>query len=247
MMNLFWDKVEALQGRITAVESYLPDQTDFADEIKKTVGLFYPRPESVIEMLRTLKAIHSKESVSGDMDTEKSEEEKQKEEEKFLEEPIIDFDAVFIPDNYQRVVLIAPQFPFYGVFNIPFLGTSLWQSSELISNAGDYVQGAVFPSGFFPDDPSEDMRDFIERYRLNFELEPGILAATGYDTIRFVRSLLQKRPIHTRRDFQMGLYQHDLFQGVTGGIAFDPQGEVEKEPIMLTIAGKSIRMLQQNR
>ena len=29
---------------ITAVESYDPKSTDFAEEIKKMIGLFYPRP-----------------------------------------------------------------------------------------------------------------------------------------------------------------------------------------------------------
>jgi branched-chain amino acid transport system substrate-binding protein len=246
MMNLFWDKIEELQGSVTAVESYQPDQTDFADEIKKMVGLYYPRPESVLEMLKALKALEPKEEISTDSDSEKEEQEKKEkeEEEKLAEEPFIDFDAVFIPDNYQRVALIAPQFPFYGIFNIPFLGTSLWQSPELIDNAGDYVQGAIFPSGFFLNSPSTNVREFVESYRMNFESEPGILAANGYDTIRFVKSLLEKRTIYNRRDFQMGLYQHDIFPGVTGDIAFDPQGEVEKEPIMLTILGRSIRELQ---
>ncbi|MBN1849377.1 MAG: penicillin-binding protein activator [Deltaproteobacteria bacterium] len=242
MMNLFWDKIDTLQGSVTAVESYQPDQTDFADEIKKMVGLYYPRPESIIEKLKALKALEPKEEDSGDATSEKKDE--KSEEEKLAEEPIIDFDAVFIPDNSQRVALIAPQFPFYGVFNISFLGTSLWQSNELINNAGEYVQGAVFPSGFFPESPVKDVREFVESYRLNFESEPGILAANGYDTIRFIKSLLEKRAIYHRRDFQMGLYQHASFQGVTGGISFDPHGEVEKEPIMLTVSGKTIRITQ---
>ena len=52
LMNLFWSKVEELGGVITAVESYKSGDTDFADGIKKMVGLYYPRPESIIEMLR---------------------------------------------------------------------------------------------------------------------------------------------------------------------------------------------------
>jgi branched-chain amino acid transport system substrate-binding protein len=42
-MNLFWDRLDEMGGSVTAVEAYPPDGTDFADQIKKMVGLYYPR------------------------------------------------------------------------------------------------------------------------------------------------------------------------------------------------------------
>jgi hypothetical protein len=51
LMNLFWNKAELEGGSITAIESYKPEETDFAVEIKKMVGLHYPRPESVVQAL----------------------------------------------------------------------------------------------------------------------------------------------------------------------------------------------------
>ncbi|MBW1888002.1 MAG: ABC transporter substrate-binding protein, partial [Deltaproteobacteria bacterium] len=141
------------------------------------------------------------------------------------------------------IALIAPQFPFYNIFNIRFLGTSLWQSTELIEMAGDYVQGAIFPSGFFAKSPSGDVKDFVARYKENLESEPGILAATGYDTIRFLEDLIENNKIRTRKDLQDALSEHDNFYGVTGKISFDHQGEVVKEPILLTISGKHLQIL----
>jgi len=228
-MNLFWDEVEERGGSITAVESYHQEETDFAVEIKKMVGLYYPRPASVVAMLEEMRSLEAEEKIEDSLDEDV--------------EPIVDFDAVFIPDNYQQIALIAPQFPFYNVFNIRFLGTSLWQSPELIETAGDYVRGAIFPSGFFAESPSDDVKIFVERYQENFESEPGILAATGYDTIRFLKDLFKNSRIRIRKDFQKALFEHDNFYGVTGKISFDHQGEVVKEPILLTIAGKHIHIL----
>jgi ABC-type branched-subunit amino acid transport system substrate-binding protein len=230
-MNLFWDNVEERGGMITAVESYMPDETDFAVEIKKMVGLYYPRPESVVQMLKKMKKLEYK--------NEKEEETNPEEE----LEPIVDFDAVFIPDNHQQAALVAPQFPFNNIFNVRFLGTSLWQSSELLEIAYNYVQGAVFPSGFFAESQSGRVIEFVELYRGNFESEPGILAASGYDTIRILKNIIDNSEIRTKKDFQKKLSLSDKFYGVTGKISFDAQGEVEKDPILLTISGKRLQVL----
>jgi ABC-type branched-subunit amino acid transport system substrate-binding protein len=266
LMNLFWDRTEELGGVINAVESYEPDQTDFADEIKKMVGLYYPRPESVKQMLADMEAAARAERGEFDAtgepepeglgETDALPEESDESElpaaaglddEEALEEedppPIVDFDAVFIPDNYQQVALIAPQFPFHNVFNVPYLGTSLWESTDLIDMAGDYVQGAVFPSGFFVRSESDMTIRFVESYRANFDVDPGVLAANGYDTIMFLKSIGRNREIRTRTDFQKVILENEGFYGITGRIAFDEQGEVEKEPVLLSISGRRFRAL----
>ena len=251
-MNLFWDRVEEMGGEITAVESYPEDETDFAVSIKKMVGLYYPRPESVVRMLEEMKKKSSQETLEDNLmqdedmdvvkkgDKEKTGVDQDKEEEP---EPIVDFDAVFIPDNYQHIALIAPQFPYYNVFNVPFLGTSQWLSDELIETTGDYIQGAVFPSGFYIENESEAVQGFVQAYRANFDSTPGILAANGYDTIRFLKEIINRGSIKSRKDFQRMLFNDDSFYGVTGKISFDQQGEVQKNPLLLTVYGKKIHLL----
>ncbi|MBW2434218.1 MAG: penicillin-binding protein activator, partial [Deltaproteobacteria bacterium] len=46
-MNLFWDWVLENGGKIVGVEAYDPQHTDFADPIKKLVGLYYDVPEDL--------------------------------------------------------------------------------------------------------------------------------------------------------------------------------------------------------
>jgi ABC-type branched-subunit amino acid transport system substrate-binding protein len=46
-MNAFWDEVIAHGGVVTGCESYQGEATDFADPIKKLVGLYYEMPESL--------------------------------------------------------------------------------------------------------------------------------------------------------------------------------------------------------
>jgi branched-chain amino acid transport system substrate-binding protein len=267
MMNLFWDKVEELGGQITAVESYKTDDTDFTDGIRKMVGLYYPMTESTIQKLKMMKMIENEEEGLGnhereidtaediepildnegeaiediDIDRYDAEHSTRNEIEEGIE-PIVDFDAVFIPDNYQQVALIAPQFPFNNVFNVPFLGTSLWLSDELLEMASRYIQGSIFPVGFFIDNDSEIIKAFVESYEDNFESVPTVLAANGYDTIRLIKDILDKNVIKTRTDFQKAL-SGNTFRGVTGEISFDSQGEVQKEPFLLTVYGRGFHPL----
>ena len=233
-MNLFWDELESRGGYVTAVESYDPEETDFAAQIKKMVGLYYPRPEPLAQIVEVLK-YPPDELKDGEIELDSEEE----------PEPIADFEAVFIPDNHQRVALIAPQFPFYSVFNMTFLGTSLWQSAELIELAGDYLQGAIFPSGFFEGVNREAVETFVRLYRENFESEPGILAATGYDTITLLKHVLAQNAIATRRDLYKALMNDRGFYGVTGKISFDQEREVEKEPLLLSVRGSRLVPLPQ--
>jgi len=223
-MNLFWDRLDDLGGTVTAVESYGVDDTDFADQIKKMVGLYYPRPASLLQKLE-------------DMKTPEDEEESIYPEEP---QPIIDFDAIFIPDSFQRVAMIAPQLAFHDVLGVQLLGTSAWQSPKLVEMAKDYIQGALFCSGFVGDSEEPGVRVFVEEYRENFDADPGILAANGYDTIRLLKKVLSGEEIRTRKDLAKALLGSQGFEGVSGIITFDSNGEAEKEPIFLTISGSKM-------
>ena len=221
-MNKLWDKVESQEGIITAVESYDPEHTDFATEIKKMVGLFYPRPESDMEQ----------------EEMAESEDEKEDLEEK--PEPIIDFDAVFIPDSYERVALIAPQLAFHDVVGVRLLGTNLWNSPQLIEIAGKYVHRAIFPSGFFPGSGYIGVDSFVNKHETNFGRQPGLLAAIGYDTIRIVKGILREKgkDIKTREDLRSALAENRNFDGVTGSMVFDDNRRAKRDPLLLTVSGR---------
>ncbi len=219
-LNIFWDRLEEMGGMVTAVEPYKADETDFAEQIKRMTGLYYPRPESLTQKLLAMRTPEEEESV---IFPEKP-------------QPIIDFDIVFIPDNFQRVAMIAPQLAYYDVLDVLLAGTSAWQSPQLIETAGDYVQGAIFSSGYFEGLGDAGVDSFVEEYKANFDAEPGILAATGYDTIKYLMEVISDEDVRTRRTLKKALLYY-YFDGVTGGISFDSHGEVEKESLLLTISG----------
>jgi branched-chain amino acid transport system substrate-binding protein len=218
-MNKFWDKVESVGGEITAVESYKTGQTDFADEIKKIAGLFYPRPQPDVEDL----ILPPEETFESDGEVT----------------PLIDFDAIFIPDSYERVALLAPQLAYYDVKGITLLGTSLWNSPKLIEIAGEHVRRSIFPSAFFPQSRDEDVKYFVDQYKSLFGEAPGFLAAVGYDTIKMIKEIIRESGdnLRTRENLRHALRYHGVFNGVTGQIEFDDRRRSKRSPILLTILG----------
>lgn len=240
-MNKLWDKVESNGGVITAVESYDPKSTDFAVEIKKMVGLFYPRPKPNIEEEEEEKE-EDKEQLEQKMEEPEVEGEAKVEEQDLEEEPepIVDFDAVFIPDSYERAGLIASQLAYHDVLGVTLLGTNLWNSPKLIDIAGRYVHGAIFPSGFFSGSGYIGVDSFVDRYRTSFGQEPQFLAAIGYDTIRVVKEILKEKgkDMKTRENFRSALAGNKYFDSVTGPMFFDDERRAKRDPLLLTISGR---------
>ena len=214
-MNDFWDEVVARGAQVVAVESYSPDQTDFADPVKKLVGLYYPRPEG-------------------------SEKERPRSRRRTLEdeegpEPIVDFGAVFIPDTYEKVGMIAPQLPYYDVDNVILLGTNLWHSDKLIQIAEKYVQGAIVPDSFFLNSPSPQVQSFVRNFEQVFGTSPGFVEAQAYDAALMLFHLVNRPEVRSRLMLRTALSSVRHYPGITGLSSFDETGDVDKQIYLLKI------------
>ena len=233
-MNRFWDELVAHGAEVVGVESYGVDQTDFADPIKKLAGLYYPRPEEPVEEKNLDYTEVPLEFLSATTPlTDQPPEEEEKE-----PEPIIDFGAVFIPDTFEKICLIAPQFPYYDVANALLLGTNLWHSDKLIQMARKYVQGAIVPDGFFLNSPSLRVRDFVKSFKEIFGICPGFLEAQAYDAALILFQLVNYPEVRSRRSLKTALMKVKDFPGVTGLTSFDETGDVNKQIYILKIKGR---------
>lgn len=221
-MNLFWDQVIAHGGSVVGVESYNPTHTDFADPIKKLAGLYYEVPENL--KITDLAA-----------DAQENNEKP---------EAIVDFDAIFIPDAPTKAGLIIPQLAFYDVKDTYLLGTNLWHSDQLITMARQYVQGAVVPDGFFAEDASENVKNFVGIYQKVFDQKPGFIEAVTYDTAMILFQMVSRPDIRFRSTLKNELERLTDFQGVTGLTSFDNDGEVRKRLYLLQIKGNRFFQLE---
>ena len=245
-MNLFWDQLLESGGQVVAVESYKPDQTDFSDSIKKLVGLFYEIPEDLKPVKEELaddqKPEDAKTSRQAEAQTQVAGARGGAEEDE--PEPIVDFDAIFIPDSPGKAGQIAPQLAYYDVKDVYILGTNLWHSDSLIKIAHQYVQGAVMPDGFFAASPSPRVQKFVKDFEETYQETPDFIEAIVYDTAMILFNVVSREQIRYRSEIRDELLNLDNFPGVTGLTGFDENGDAHKKLYLLRVKGKKFVELE---
>lgn len=231
-MNLFWDALIANGGKIVGVEPYNPQHTDFAEPIKKLVGLYYDIPED-------LKPV-AEPDLTDNTDNAQIEQDAEEQE----PQAIVDFDAIFIPDYPKTVGLIIPQLAFYDVKDVYLLGTNLWHSEVLIKMASQYVQGAIMPDGFFAGSSAPVVQNFVSIFEKTYQEKPGFIEAVVYDSALMLFGVLAQPDIRFKSDVKNYLLSNQEFIGVTGPTQFDENGEAQKELHLLRIKGREFVELE---
>ncbi len=147
------------------------------------------------------------------------------------------FEAIFIPDGVERTGLLAPQLTYHDIEKVYLLGTNLWFSKQLVDMARQFVQGCIFPVGFYPDAASWRVTGFVEEFSSVFGKKPGFIEAVAYDTAMMLFDVIAREKGVTRDHMRDQLLKMNNFPGVTGNTSFTPDGDVEKQMLLLTIKG----------
>ncbi len=233
-MNLFWDELLERGGQVVGVEAYQPQQTDFSDPIKKLVGLYYEIPEDLkpeIEFTTPEAPKPADENASSNPSDPEAEEEEEP-------QPIVDFDAIFIPDAPGLIGLIVPQLAYFDIKDVYLLGTNLWHSDTLIRIADQYVQGAIMPDGFFAESSAPAVQEFVTKFEDTYQEKPDFIEAVVYDSAMILFHAVTRPHIRYRTDIRDELANLENFPGITGNTRFDENGEVLKKLHLLRIKGK---------
>ena len=222
-MNLFWDEVIAQGGKVVGIESYDPKGTDFADPIKKLVGLFYEVPGDLKP--------EPPPPPPGETDLAEARAPEKAEE----PEAIVDFDAIFVPDAPKKAGLVIPQLAYYDVDNVCLMGTNLWNADRLIKMTGQYAQGAILADGFFAESGAETVREFTRKFEAAYGKKPGFIEAIAYDTAMMIFNTVRRPEIGSRATLKDALLKIENFPGVTGLTAFDETGDCRKRLYLLRL------------
>ncbi len=164
--------------------------------------------------------------------------------------PMVEYQAIFLPDAYQRVPLVASGLAYeefaIGEFKprkndvpMPLLGLNGWHHDDLARLGGDYVRGGIFVDAFFPRSEEIQVQSFISAFRQEFDHEPGTVDALGYDAARMVAQAVAEGPA-SREAMRQLLSAVVLPDSVSGGVRFDEQGEVIRVLEILTVGDERI-------
>ena len=209
-MNRFWDSVDELGGEILGVESYVPGETDFRQSIDRLSGRFYSEARER-EIL----------ALAKDRDLKKIKKKTRKNEQFFTLPPIVDYEAVFIPEDPRIAGQILPTFAYRDVDAVRFLGTSAWNSPELAERALNSAEHAYFVDLFLASSTQPSSKKYCEKFEASFQQEPSAIDALAFDAGKaMVRALAQVAENNPRRSLKEALQQTKDLPGATGKMTY---------------------------
>ncbi len=150
-----------------------------------------------------------------------------------------DAQAVFFPGNFTETALIMKQARQLGIA-IPFLGCDTWETPEVIRIAGEAAEGAVYSSSYDPAAPqTERTTEFLDAYAKKYgknTLAAGV-TALGFDAYLLALETIQKAGTTDGPTLRETLAKTKDFEGATGYITFDENGDAIKPAVIKTIQG----------
>lgn len=156
-------------------------------------------------------------------------------------------DAVFIPDAYQRVALIASALAFEeisvgrfrphgGADPLVLVGLNGWNNDDLARRGGQYVLDSVFVDAFDPRSNRPEVQRFVADWAAAGRAPPSVVEAVGFDTM-----LLVDAAIGRGGDVADALRAVTLPEpGLAGTTGFGADGVVDREFRLLTVTRAGI-------
>lgn len=151
-------------------------------------------------------------------------------------------DALYIAGYYTEASKIAQQAKDQGL-EVQFLGADGFYSPKLLELGGSSVEGAIFTAGFFADDPSEDVQNFVNAFKEKFNTEPDMFAAQAYDAAKILLTALKNAEGQGGEALQTEMSKIKDFPGITGNTSFTETGDALKDIIILKVEdGKFVKV-----
>ncbi|MBW2287301.1 MAG: penicillin-binding protein activator [Deltaproteobacteria bacterium] len=240
---MFWDAVEARGGTVVGIASYDPDATDFASAIRNLVGyrLLTDEQKEVLKLRRDLRRRANRMPLEVAM-LLREEALALTTEDGMPLPPTVDFDALFIPESHEKVVLIAPQLAFHEVVGVQLLGASGWYDKGLLEIGRDHVKGALFTSHYYADSTVPFVQDFTQRYAATFASVPDALTAQAFDAANLVMVQLA-RGRDSREGIREGVLEFKAYPGVSGVMRMTADGNAQKRPFLLSIERRRMKQV----
>jgi len=259
MARYFWDAIDAGGSEVRAFEHYPLRTTTFKPFVQRMVGR---SPEDLDERQQfSEQAEKIAKEISDPYRRRKALSQLRNQ-----QAPVVDFDAVFIPDAARTVRLIAPAIAAEDVITtgcdtrelevvkrttkneqlhtVQLLGTSLWDSPDLVderSGVARYVQCSIFVDVFFANSERPATRKFVDEFSTTYRRPPGFLEAHAYDAAGLLKRILEERRPQSRDELRAALASAGKpFEGAAGDTVFGKDREAQKAFFWLWINRGSI-------
>jgi branched-chain amino acid transport system substrate-binding protein len=148
-------------------------------------------------------------------------------------------DVIFSPNYYADVTLSAKQARELGI-NVVMLGGDGWPSENLISLAGNALEGCYFVNHLDFNDPDPAIQTFKNAFKAKYNRNAELNSYMAHDSLIMIIDAIQRAKSIKPADIQKALESTDI-QGVTGHIKIGPNHDpVGKDAAIIKIVGKEM-------
>lgn len=144
-------------------------------------------------------------------------------------------DVVFSSGAYAQMAPFIKQYREKDK-DVKFIMSAACFSEEFLKLAGDDAEGVLIEASFFYGSEDEAVKSFSDKFNEAYGAYPSTFAAQVYDATYAILYAIEKGESAERADIVKNLADTD-FQGVTGKITFDEEGNCPKQQTCLEIKG----------
>ena len=149
-------------------------------------------------------------------------------------------EILFTPQYYNEVPLIVEQAHDLGL-NIPIVGSDSWGDPQLLELCGESCNGYFFSTHYVASGATGATKDFIDKFQARHGEVPSDVGALTWDSMRLVEQALKNCGQITgdlaadRQCIRDGMAEISNFDGITGNMTFDDQGDPIKCAVIVKI------------
>lgn len=146
-------------------------------------------------------------------------------------------DVIFAPGNFTESALIISQARQLGI-TCPIIGGDTWEVQEFLDIGKTAVEGAVFSTFFATETPiTRESKTFLDAYRKEYKKEPAAVTALGYDAYILILDAIKRAGTVDRVKIRNEIAKTKGFQGATGIITLDQNGDAVKSAVIKQVKG----------
>lgn len=157
-------------------------------------------------------------------------------------------EAVVMTGYYQESAQLMIEMRKQGI-NCPIFGSNGFNDPKILDLAGKAMEGSIWASGFFPDNPDPKVKRFVAKVQEKYKKKPNQFHAQAYDALWVIAEAIKRAGItestpENRVKIRDELYRTTNFVGVSGTHTFRPgKGDAEKSVFILTLRNGKYALL----
>jgi len=158
-------------------------------------------------------------------------------------------EAVVMTGYYQESAQLMIEMRKQGI-NCPILGSNGFNDPKILELAGKAMEGSIWASGFFPDNPDPRVRKFVAIVQERYKKKPNQFHAQAYDALWVIAEAIKRAGVtesipENRIKIRDELARTTNYVGVSGTHTFKPgKGDAEKSVFILTLKEGKYALLE---